>query len=200
MMISSLRLVFDSKIMKIALLLLLSVFTVLAQDQKTTEVGPNEFHVTSYDQGHDAKITTSSYNLGDFTCMEVIILNQDGSVRGRVVRYYKDNKQYKAIAYKGFSTPWFTEVDDNRSNLPSGEILLTRLYDPSGNILAGQLCSKNGEFLHYVGAHGKKITEETSSDFASQIGYYLFGKKLVEQPVKTEVKENPELESKERSQ
>ena len=142
-------------------------------------LGLHELRVADSIGDEGVKITTSSYKLGDFTCEERIVQNKDATIRGRVIRYYKDNKLYKSVSYKGFSTPWCTEVhSDNHKVLPSGEILITRLYDPSGNILGGQLCSKDGEFLHYVGKNGDKITEEQASAMGNEIGYYLFGEKM----------------------
>ena len=49
--------------------------------------------------------------------------------------------------------------------------------------MGGQLCSKDGEFLHYVGKNGDKITEEQASAImmGNEIGYYLFGKKMEKQ-------------------
>ena len=174
--------------MKITLLLFISVFTVLAEDKKAAKdwgpvlQGPHELRVEDSIGDEGVKITTSFYKLDKFTCMERIVQNKDATIRGRVIWFYKDNKPYKSISYKGFSTPWCTEVySDNHKVLPSGEILVTQSYDPSGNILAGKLCSKDGEFLHYVGKNGDKITEEQASAMGNEIGYYLFGKKMKKQ-------------------
>ena len=174
--------------MKITLLLFISVFTVLAEDKKAAKdwgpvlQGPHELRVEDSIGDEGVKITTSFYKLDKFTCMERIVQNKDATIRGRIIWFYKDNKLYKSISYKGFSTPWCTEVySDNHKVLPSGEILVTQSYDPSGNILAGKLCSKDGEFLHYVGKNGDKITEEQASAMGNEIGYYLFGKKMKKQ-------------------
>ena len=102
---------------------------------------------------------------------ERVVMNEDGSVRGRVITTYVDGRPSTSVCFKGMNDPWFTEQWTWGAG--SGYTVVTRTFD--GKIITTEIFPDDDKGLvKTLDSEGNEVSDERYKEMADEVGDLLF--------------------------
>ncbi|MFT4175934.1 MAG: hypothetical protein QM627_04700 [Luteolibacter sp.] len=102
---------------------------------------------------------------------ERIVLNTDGSVRGRVITTYKGGKQHMVLAYRGATEAWFVELWTWKND---GSYTVETRKTNGELIVKTTVPADKNEVVKMEDTNGHTISPEFEKRFAKEIADTLF--------------------------
>jgi len=93
-----------------------------------------ELRAKDYIEENTLKSTTVTYTIDEYACSEHTFWNEDKTVRGRLITYYKNGRRHKSVAFKGYSTPWFSKAFQHKTD-NGRDYYLMEVFDSSGKTI-----------------------------------------------------------------